>query len=169
MLEEIAASSTLTIAPPQPGEYSPYYHRYISLVAGNDILTTLDEQRRRILFEENSVDALPDQPGRRGIVREARHDQDPPLKTARQRAFEEARSALRPQVHIKQHQVDRIVGNDAKGLLDRAATCQDPEVGLALQAERQAVTEQLVVIEKKNASLFHSTPLWFRTPASVSP
>ena len=50
MLEEIAASSTLPIAPPQPGEYSPHYHRYISLVAGNDILASLDEQRRRMIL-----------------------------------------------------------------------------------------------------------------------
>ena len=50
MLGEIAASSTLTIAPPQPGEYSPYYHRYISLVAGTDILATLDEQRRQMIL-----------------------------------------------------------------------------------------------------------------------
>ena len=50
MLGEIAASSTLTIAPPQPGEYSPHYHRYISLVAGNDILASLDEQRRRMIL-----------------------------------------------------------------------------------------------------------------------
>jgi uncharacterized damage-inducible protein DinB len=36
----------LTIARPEPGEYAPYYDRYISLVAGSDILSTLDAQRR---------------------------------------------------------------------------------------------------------------------------
>jgi uncharacterized damage-inducible protein DinB len=55
MLGEIAASSTLTIAPPQPGECSPYYHRYISLVAGNDILASLDEQRRRMILLLSSL------------------------------------------------------------------------------------------------------------------
>jgi hypothetical protein len=50
MLEEIAAPITLAIARPQPGEYAPYYDRYISLVAENDILTTLDEQRRQTLL-----------------------------------------------------------------------------------------------------------------------
>ena len=50
MFGEIAASSNLTIAPPQPGEYSPYYDRYISLVAGNDILASLDEQRRQMIL-----------------------------------------------------------------------------------------------------------------------
>jgi len=35
---------------PQPGEYAPYYDRYLSLVPGNDILATLDEQRRQMLL-----------------------------------------------------------------------------------------------------------------------
>ena len=35
---------------PQPGEYAPYYDRYISLVEGNDILAALDEQRRQMLL-----------------------------------------------------------------------------------------------------------------------
>jgi hypothetical protein len=39
---------------PQPGEYAPYYDRYISLVLdnerGNDILQTLDEQRRQTVL-----------------------------------------------------------------------------------------------------------------------
>jgi len=50
MLEEIAAPPALAIARPQPGEYSPYYDRYLSLVADNDILSTLDEQRRQTLL-----------------------------------------------------------------------------------------------------------------------
>jgi hypothetical protein len=35
---------------PQPGEYAPYYDRYLSLVPGNDILAALDEQRRQMLL-----------------------------------------------------------------------------------------------------------------------
>jgi hypothetical protein len=39
---------------PQPGEYDPYYDRYISLVEdndqGNDILATLDKQRRKTVL-----------------------------------------------------------------------------------------------------------------------
>jgi uncharacterized damage-inducible protein DinB len=50
MLEEVATPPLLTIARPQPGENSPYYDRYISLVAGNDILVTLDEQRRQTIL-----------------------------------------------------------------------------------------------------------------------
>ncbi len=50
MQEEIAAPPALTIARPQPGEYSPYYDRYISLVADNDILRTLEEQRRQMML-----------------------------------------------------------------------------------------------------------------------
>ena len=49
-----ATTSTAT-APlrPQPGEYSPYHERYISLVPGNDVLaalTALDDQRRQMLL-----------------------------------------------------------------------------------------------------------------------
>jgi DinB family protein len=35
---------------PQPDEYALYYDRYISLVPGNDILHTLDEQRRQTVL-----------------------------------------------------------------------------------------------------------------------
>ena len=39
MLEPAVVSSpSLVIARPQPGEYAPFYHRYISLVQGEDIL-----------------------------------------------------------------------------------------------------------------------------------
>ena len=49
MLDEVV-SPTLEIPRPQPGEYAPYYERYISLVPGNDILTTLDDQRRQTML-----------------------------------------------------------------------------------------------------------------------
>ncbi len=42
--------ATFTIARPEPGEYAPYYDRYISLVAGTDILATLDAQRRQTML-----------------------------------------------------------------------------------------------------------------------
>ena len=41
---------TPTIARPEPDEYSPYHVRYISLVPGNDILGTLEAQRRQTLI-----------------------------------------------------------------------------------------------------------------------
>jgi hypothetical protein len=41
---------TFTVARPQPGEYAPYYDRYISLVQGEDILETLDQQRRQTML-----------------------------------------------------------------------------------------------------------------------
>lgn len=41
---------TPTVSRPEPGEYAPYYDRYISLIQGNDILTTLDAQRRQMLL-----------------------------------------------------------------------------------------------------------------------
>jgi len=35
---------------PQPGEYTPYYDRYISLVPVSDVLAALDDQRRETLL-----------------------------------------------------------------------------------------------------------------------
>ncbi len=42
--------AALTIARPEPGEYAPYYDRYISLITGSDILGTLDAQRRQMMM-----------------------------------------------------------------------------------------------------------------------
>lgn len=44
------SSSAPFIGRPEPGEYAPYYDRYISLVAGSDILTALDSQRRQTML-----------------------------------------------------------------------------------------------------------------------
>src|ERR1700683_1610342 len=46
----VVTPPTITIARPQPGEYAPYYHRYISLTEGDDILDTLDQQRRQMML-----------------------------------------------------------------------------------------------------------------------
>jgi len=46
----VAGPANLVIGPPQTGEYAAYYGRYISLVGGADILTTLEGQRRRMLL-----------------------------------------------------------------------------------------------------------------------
>jgi uncharacterized damage-inducible protein DinB len=46
----VVTPPTSTIARPQPGEYAPYYDRYISLVQGEDILETLDQQRRQTML-----------------------------------------------------------------------------------------------------------------------
>src|SRR5258708_21863558 len=51
MLEPAVVSpAALTIARPEPGEYARYYDRYISLVAGTDILTALEAQRRQTML-----------------------------------------------------------------------------------------------------------------------
>jgi hypothetical protein len=50
MLEPAVISPSVVIARPQPGEYAPYYERYISLVPGEDILKTLDDQRRQTML-----------------------------------------------------------------------------------------------------------------------
>ena len=42
--------AALTISRPTPSEYAPYYDRYISLISENDILTTLDSQRRQMML-----------------------------------------------------------------------------------------------------------------------
>ena len=44
------------IGRPEAGEYSPYHERYISLVAGNDILGALDGQRRQMLILVSGCD-----------------------------------------------------------------------------------------------------------------
>lgn len=51
MLEPAVVNApAFIVARPQPGEYSPYYERYISLVKGQDILDTLDQQRRETML-----------------------------------------------------------------------------------------------------------------------
>src|ERR1700679_817401 len=50
MLEEVATVPALVIARPQSGENAPYYERYISLIEDNDILATLDRQRREMVL-----------------------------------------------------------------------------------------------------------------------
>jgi hypothetical protein len=50
MFESSLVTQELTIGRPEPGEYTPYYERYISLVAGTNILGTLDSQRRETLL-----------------------------------------------------------------------------------------------------------------------
>jgi hypothetical protein len=51
MLEPaVVTPAALTIARPEPGEYAPYYERYISLIAGSDILGTLESQRRQMML-----------------------------------------------------------------------------------------------------------------------
>jgi uncharacterized damage-inducible protein DinB len=46
----VVLPAALTIARPEPGEYAPYYERYISLISGSDILGTLDAQRRQMML-----------------------------------------------------------------------------------------------------------------------
>lgn len=51
MLEPaVITPPAFTIARPQPGEYAPYYEKYISLVHDEDILATLDLQRRQMML-----------------------------------------------------------------------------------------------------------------------
>ena len=47
----VVTPPTFNIGQPQPGEYAPYYERYISLIQGNDILETLDQQRRQTMLD----------------------------------------------------------------------------------------------------------------------
>jgi hypothetical protein len=34
---------------PEPGEYAPYYEKYVALIAGNDIVTILESQRLQMI------------------------------------------------------------------------------------------------------------------------
>ncbi len=46
----IISPPAVIVSRPQPGEYAPYYERYIALVQGEDILAALDQQRRQTLL-----------------------------------------------------------------------------------------------------------------------
>jgi hypothetical protein len=37
-------TNSVLVSRPEPGEYAPYYHKYVSLVANGDILSTLERQ-----------------------------------------------------------------------------------------------------------------------------
>ncbi len=51
MLEpSVVTPAAVNVGRPEPGEYAPYYERYISLIDGNDILGTLDSQRRQMML-----------------------------------------------------------------------------------------------------------------------
>lgn len=50
MTEPAVVPLANAIGRPEPGEYAPYYDRYISLISGEDILGTLDQQRREMLL-----------------------------------------------------------------------------------------------------------------------
>ena len=48
--DAVITPAASAIGRPEPGEYAPYYDRYISLISGSDILGTLDSQRRQMLL-----------------------------------------------------------------------------------------------------------------------
>lgn len=50
MSEPAVVTPALSVARPEPGEYAPYYDRYISLIPGTEILATLDSQRRQMML-----------------------------------------------------------------------------------------------------------------------
>ena len=49
-MSDVIIPAASAIARPEPGEYAPYYEKYISLVPGADILDTLASQRRQMLI-----------------------------------------------------------------------------------------------------------------------
>ena len=50
MSEPAVVIPAVSVARPEPGEYSPYYDRYISLIHGTEILATLESQRRQMML-----------------------------------------------------------------------------------------------------------------------
>lgn len=49
-MSDVIIPAAPAIPRPEPGEYAAYFDRYISLVPGNDILATLESQRRQTLI-----------------------------------------------------------------------------------------------------------------------
>lgn len=52
----VVSPASLSIGRPEPGEYAPYCDHYISLVAGSDIIGTLEAQRRQTLILLSGLD-----------------------------------------------------------------------------------------------------------------
>jgi DinB superfamily len=50
MSEPAVVTPSAAVGRPEPGEYAPYHERYISLITGSDILTTLDSERRKTML-----------------------------------------------------------------------------------------------------------------------
>lgn len=50
MPELSVAKPAVAVGRPQPGEYNPYYDKYIALIQGGDILATLEAERRKTLL-----------------------------------------------------------------------------------------------------------------------
>lgn len=48
--DSVITPASMTIGRPEPGEYAPFYDRYISLISGTDILGTLESHRRQMLL-----------------------------------------------------------------------------------------------------------------------
>ena len=46
----VITAPSFVIGRPQPGEYAPYYERYVARVEGDDILSILDRQRRQTML-----------------------------------------------------------------------------------------------------------------------
>jgi hypothetical protein len=49
-MSDSAVINAMPVTRPEPGEYASYYERYISLIRGNDIVGTLESQRRQMLL-----------------------------------------------------------------------------------------------------------------------
>lgn len=50
MPELSIARPVAAIGRPQPGEYNPYYDKYIALIQGTDVVATLEAERRKTLL-----------------------------------------------------------------------------------------------------------------------
>jgi hypothetical protein len=50
MSEPAVVTPEVVVGRPEPGEYAPYYDRYISLIGGSDVVATLESQRRQMML-----------------------------------------------------------------------------------------------------------------------
>lgn len=123
--EAVATPVALQIARPEPGEYNPIYGRYISLVPGDDILTTLDTQRRQTILllcgRDESDGDLRYAPGKWTVKEVLGHLCD----TERIMAYRALRIARADPTPIEGYEQDDYVNNSPAGHVPLAELVDD--------------------------------------------
>jgi len=137
---------------PQPGEYAPYYERYISLVhpndpLGNDIFAALDQQRRQTL-----------------LLLSARSEADGDLRYAPDKwSLKEVLGHLNDTERIMSYRALRIARGDATPIEGYE---QDDYVRNSPFARRPLadLIEDYIAVRRATISLFRSLdePAWMR-------
>jgi hypothetical protein len=113
------ATFTTTFGRPQPGEYAPYYDRYISLIASDDILAPLERQAPETVALFKSANARADfryAPGKWSVKEVLGHVND----TERIMAYRALRIARGDKTPIEGYEQDDYIrdGNFGQRTLD---------------------------------------------------